>query len=156
MAQPKIKQLQVRNRQRKILPISTKTRVNHKMTGTTTPESPHRNIGTTNRNDRLQQQQNSDTASVASTVKISNVATSSPLAQKINYDVQYSSISNRKSNINTIMDSRDDSSHSSSINRLKNNVDNYQRDRLIAPTNSNTGIDIATTINTGRTIDSIW
>ena len=69
------------------------------MTSNATSHSPHRSTPKADRKDRQQQQ--SDTASVASTVKISNVATPSPVPKIIpNNDGRIATKPVRPSNIN--------------------------------------------------------
>jgi hypothetical protein len=111
-----------RHKNNKIIPITSNNvkmiKANH---------SPHRSA-TTNLDykERLQQHHQSDSASVASTVKISNVASLSTASiSPITMD------GNRF--IHVSVDSRDDHHHIISSNSLFNGMDNYQRNLLIAP-----------------------
>jgi hypothetical protein len=141
-----------RYKHRKGIPISPNSR-NNKMTtnNATTSHSPHRSTPKADRKDHQQ----SDTASVASTVKISNVATPSPLPKTTNNDGQSMMKSVRPSKINSILDSRDDNQYNGTKSSLYKHTEGYQRDSLLAPTSSTTAKDDATIVCKGTPNSSI-
>lgn len=132
-----------RYKHRKVIPISPTSRKNTMMTNNTTPHSPHRSTPKADRKDRQQPQQ-CDTASVASTVKISNVATPSPVPKVIPVDDSRSIMKMaRPSNIKSILDSRDDAHCRGNNINLYKRTEDYQHDSLVAPIARTAAIDDA-------------
>lgn len=160
-------QLDLRHKHRKGIPpvaqSSSRNNNNKKkmMTNNATiAPSPQRS--NTPKLDRKDQQQGGggDTASVASTVKISNVATPSPLSKYSNNNNNNGSPSSsmmvqtiRTSKINSILlDDCDDNQRASgnNIGSLYKRTEGYQRDSLLlAPISSITGIDDSTMLYKG-------
>ena len=116
----------------KVIPISVPT--SRKSTMMTNNAS----LPKADRKDRQQQQaQQGDTASVASTVKISNVATSSPVHKRIPMDDHRSMIAStvRPSNIKSILDnSSDDTDLGGNNINIYKRANGYHRDSLMAST----------------------
>lgn len=144
-------QADIRYKRRKGVPISPHSRNNKMTTNSATSHSPQRS---TPKADRKEQQQ-SDTASVASTVKISNVATPSPLPKMPNSDGQSMMKTVRPSKISSIVDSRDDTQYNGTKSSLFKHTEGYQRDSLLAPTSSTTAIDDTTIVCKGTPKNSI-
>ena len=136
---------------RKAIPISPTSRKCTMTTSNVAPRSPHRSAPKADRKDRQQQPQQSDTASVASTVKVSNVATASPLPKRIPIDDGGSIIKSvRLSNIKSILDSRDDNHSSGNNVNFYKRTGGYPHDSLLAPTISTTDMDDAPIVCKGK------
>ena len=136
-----------RYKHRKGIPISPTSRKNTMMQKNAVSHSPNRSIPKVDRKDRHQQ---SDTASVASTVKISNVATPSPIQKAIPIDDSKSIMKlGRPSNIKSILESRDDSHCSGHNVNFNKRPDDYQRNPLLTPATSTEAIDEAKNIGKG-------
>jgi hypothetical protein len=146
-------QLEHRCKHRKTILISPTSRKITMMANNNATHSPRRSIPNPDRKDRQQVQQ-SDTASVASTVKISNVATPSPVVPKqIPVDDGRSIINAiRPSKIKTILDSRDDTHSSGNNVHHYKRTEGYQHDLLLAPTSSTTANDDTPIVCKGRSI----
>jgi hypothetical protein len=148
-------QLEQRCKHRQVIPISSTRRKTTMMANNEAHHSPRR-TGTVPKVDQKdrQQPQQSDTASIASTVKISNVATPSPVPKHVPMDDHRSTMpSVHQSNIKLIIDSRDDiHSSGSNVNVYKRTGSGYQHDSLLASTATMTELDDAPIVCKGKSI----
>ena len=133
-------QIDNRCKQKKVISTLSTIRTNTMMTNNTIPRNPNRGAPKVDPKDRQhhQQQHQSDTASVASTVKVSNVATPSPLPKFVSNDDGRSMATKsvRPSNIKSILDSRDDNYSNGHNGNIYKRKEEYQRDSMIASANA--------------------